>query len=189
MQPSIPNSLSPSVKVHVYHSHGALRRGEGIQGLYCGLHSNYLVHGCANDDTEGKRFKSPFHCCDVSNPPYLLSGELCTTPLQCKLLFVYTVCCRHNGQCFSVLRTRKPDVIVTQWTAIVGEVTSPCSDTMCHSCSPVPQTFQIHGTLLVNNYHYLTISNFVLSVNCENFITFVHSRKVWVKAAVCNQCF
>ena len=71
------------------------------------------AHGCANHDIEGKRFKSPVHCCDVTKPPCLFSGELCTSPLQCKLLFVYTVCCRRTGQCFSVLRTRKSDVIVT----------------------------------------------------------------------------
>ena len=62
-------------------------------------------HGCANHNTEGKRFKSPIHCCDVTKPPYLFSGELCTSTLHCKLLFVYTVCCRRTGQCFSVLRT------------------------------------------------------------------------------------
>ena len=49
-----------------------------------------LEHGCANQDTEGKRLKSPIHCCDVTKPPYLFSGELCTSPLHCKLLFVYT---------------------------------------------------------------------------------------------------
>ena len=27
-------------------------------------------------------------------------------PLHCELLFVYIVCCRRTGQCFSVLRTR-----------------------------------------------------------------------------------
>ena len=75
---------------------------------------NYrLDHGCANHDTEGKRFKSPIHCCDVTKPPYLFSGELGTSPLHCKLLFVYTVCCRRTGQWFSVLRTRKSDVILT----------------------------------------------------------------------------
>ena len=41
---------------------------------------NVLGHGCANHDTEGKRFKSPIHCCDVTKPPYLYSGELCTSP-------------------------------------------------------------------------------------------------------------
>ena len=73
--------------------------------------SECLTHGCANHDTEGKRFKSPIHCCDVTKSPYLFSGELCTSPLHCKLLFVYTVCCRRTGQCFSLLRTRKPDVV------------------------------------------------------------------------------
>ena len=102
-----------------------------------------LVHGCANHDTEGKRFKSPIHCCDVTNRPYLFSGELCTSPLHCKLLFVYTVCCRRTRQCFFVLRTRKSDVILTQWTAVVGEVTSLSSDTMCHSCAPVSQVISV----------------------------------------------
>ena len=59
---------------------------------------NYRLDlGCANHDTEGKRFKSPIYCCDVTKTPYLFSGELCTSPLHCKLLFVYTVCCRPTG--------------------------------------------------------------------------------------------
>ena len=65
-----------------------------------------LEHGCANHDTEGKRFKSPIHCCDATKPPYLLCGKLCTSHLLCELLFVYIVCCLRTGQCFSVLRTR-----------------------------------------------------------------------------------
>ena len=66
-----------------------------------------LRHGCANHYTEGKRFNSPIHCCDTTKPPYLFSGELCTSPLHCELFFVYIVCCRCTGQCFSVHRTRK----------------------------------------------------------------------------------
>ena len=54
---------------------------------------------------------SPIHCCDVTKPPYLLSGELCTSPLRSNRLCVYTVCCRRGGQCFSVLRTRHTDVV------------------------------------------------------------------------------
>ena len=68
---------------------------------------------CTNHDTEGKRFKSPIHCCDVTKHPNLFSGELCTSSLHCELLFVYTVCCRRTGQSFSVLRTHKSDVILT----------------------------------------------------------------------------
>ena len=81
--------------------------------------------------------QSPIHCCDVTKPPYLFSGELCTSPLHCKLVFVYTVCCRRGGQCFSVLRTRKSEVILAWWATVVGEITSPSNDTMCHSCAPV----------------------------------------------------
>ena len=44
-------------------------------------------------------------------PPYLLSGELCTSPFHSNRLFVYTVCCRRRDQCFSVLRTRHTDVM------------------------------------------------------------------------------
>ena len=69
-----------------------------------------IGHGCANHDTEGKRFNSPSHCCDATKPPYLISGELCTSPLHCELMFVYIVCCRRTGQCFSLLRTRNSDV-------------------------------------------------------------------------------
>ena len=82
-----------------------------LEGVAFFQKSIHLDHGCANHDTEGKRFKSPIHCCDVTKPPYLFSGELCTSPLHCKLLFVYTLCCRRTGQCFSVLRTRKSDVV------------------------------------------------------------------------------
>ena len=71
-----------------------------------------LEHGYANHDTEGKHFNSPIHCCDAMKPPYLFSDELCTSPLHCELLFVYIVCCRRTGQCFSVLRTRNSDVIL-----------------------------------------------------------------------------
>ena len=52
--------------------------------------ANYVLppctvnHGCANHDTERKRFKSPIYCCDVTKPPYLFSGKLCTSPLHCK---------------------------------------------------------------------------------------------------------
>ena len=54
---------------------------------------------------------SPTHCCDITKPPYLLNGELCTSPLHCNRLYVYTICCRRGGQCFSVLRTRLTDVV------------------------------------------------------------------------------
>ena len=58
----------------------------------------------------GEMLLSPIHCCDVTKPPYLLSGELCTSPLHSNRLYVYTVCCRRGGQYFSVLRTRHTDV-------------------------------------------------------------------------------
>ena len=51
-----------------------------------------LSHGCANHATEGEALQSPIHCCDVTNPPYLFSGEMCTSTLHCKRLLVYTVC-------------------------------------------------------------------------------------------------
>ena len=54
---------------------------------------------------------SPVHCCDVTKLPSLLSGELCTSPLHSNRLYVYTVCCRRGGQCFSVLRTRHTEVV------------------------------------------------------------------------------
>ena len=57
-------------------------------------------------------------------------------------LFVYTECCRPGCQCFSVLRTCKSDVILTKWATVVGEVTSPSSDTMCHSCAPMSYTYR-----------------------------------------------
>ena len=59
----------------------------------------------------GETLLSPIHCCDVTKPPYLLSGELCTSPLHSNRFYVYTVSCRRGGQCFSVLRTRHTDVV------------------------------------------------------------------------------
>ena len=59
----------------------------------------------------GEMLLSPIHCCDVTKPPYLLSGELCTSPLHSNRLYVYNVYCRRGGQCFSVLRTRHTDVV------------------------------------------------------------------------------
>ena len=41
----------------------------------------------------------------------LLSSELHTSPLHSNRLYVYTVCCRRGGQCFTVLRTRHTDVV------------------------------------------------------------------------------
>ena len=54
---------------------------------------------------------SPIHWCDVTKPLYLLSGELCTSPLHSNCLYVYTVCSRRGGQCFFVLRSRHTDVV------------------------------------------------------------------------------
>ena len=59
----------------------------------------------------GEMLLSPIHYCDTTNPPYLLSGELCISPLHFNRLYVYTVCCRRGGQCFSVLSTRHTDVV------------------------------------------------------------------------------
>ena len=54
---------------------------------------------------------SPIHCCDVTKPPYLLSGELCSSSLHSNRLYVYNVSCRRGGQCFSVPRIRHTDVV------------------------------------------------------------------------------
>ena len=59
----------------------------------------------------GEMLLSPIHCCDVTKPPYLLSGELYTSPLHPNRFYVYIVCCRRGGQCFSVVRTRHTDVV------------------------------------------------------------------------------
>ena len=39
----------------------------------------------------GETLQSPIHCWDVTKPPCLFSGELCTLPLHSKRLFVYTM--------------------------------------------------------------------------------------------------
>ena len=59
----------------------------------------------------GEALQSPIHCCDVTKPPFLVSGEICTSPFHSKRFFVYPVCCRRGGQCFFMLRTRHTDVL------------------------------------------------------------------------------
>ena len=59
----------------------------------------------------GEMLLSPIHCCDVTKPPYSLSGELCTSSLHSNRLYVYTVCYRRGGHYFSVLRTRHTDIV------------------------------------------------------------------------------
>ena len=53
-----------------------------------------LRHGCANHAIEGETLQSSIHCCDVTVPPNLFSGELSTSSLHCKRLFVYILSCR-----------------------------------------------------------------------------------------------
>ena len=76
----------------------------------------------------GEMLLSPIHCCDVTKPPFLLSGELCTVLHPCTL-----VACRRDGQCFSVLRIRHTDVVGdSSGRSYITE-----RDTMCHFCAAV----------------------------------------------------
>ena len=82
----------------------------------------------------GEILLSPIHCCDLTKPRYLLSGEVCTSPLHSNRFFVYTVCCRRGGQCFSVLRTRPQltrkvteHVILTQWEKFRHRAVTQCA--------------------------------------------------------------
>ena len=94
-----------------------------------------LGHGCVNHDTEGKRFKLPIHCCDVTSlpicsvasyvlPPCIVNSCLCTPCAVCAPSSA-SLCSEHINR--------------TQWTAVVGDIASPTSHTMCHSCAPVDQ--------------------------------------------------
>ena len=75
---------------------------------------------------------SPIRCCDVTIPPpcsvvnYVLHP--CTL-IACKCtpsVVSASLCSEH--------------VILTQSATVVGEVTSPSRDTMCHFCAPVVYT-------------------------------------------------
>ena len=67
-----------------------------------------IVHGCANHDIEGKRFKFPHPLLWRNEASLLYQWRTNYLPLA---LFAYTVCCRRTEQCFSVLRTHKSDVV------------------------------------------------------------------------------
>ena len=67
-----------------------------------------IVHGCANHDTEGKRFKFPHPLLWRNEATLLHQRRTMYFPLA---LFAYTVCCRRIEQCFSVLRTHKSDAV------------------------------------------------------------------------------
>ena len=113
-----------------------------------------VAHGCADHAIEGKR-QSPIYCCDVTKPPYLFSGELCTAPLQSKRLFVYTVCCRHGCLCFFVLRTRKSDAILTQWEKLRHQAVTQCA-TLAHPwCSPCQKTVYFYCVIDVSSLRLL----------------------------------
>ena len=57
----------------------------------------------------GNASSSPIHCCDVTKPPYLISGELCRLLPPCTVC-VHSVLSAHRVVLL-VLRTHKSDVV------------------------------------------------------------------------------
>ena len=56
----------------------------------------------------GNASSSPIHCCEVTKPPYLFSGELCTSPLHC----LRTSCAVVAPSCASLCsKKHKSDVV------------------------------------------------------------------------------
>ena len=70
--------------------------------------TDVLTHGCANHDTEGKRFEFPHPLLRHNVASILDQWRTMYFPLA---LFAYPVCCQCTEQCFSVLRTHKSDVV------------------------------------------------------------------------------
>ena len=62
-----------------------------------------------------------------------------------------------GGQCFSVLSTRNSDVILTKWATVVGEVTSPSSDTLYHSWAPVLYALSHPDRLVFDTLQLVTV--------------------------------
>ena len=102
----------------------------------------------------GNASSSPIHCCDATKSPSLISCELYTSPLHC-LCTPYAIgapssaplCSEHTNQ--------------MQWTAVVGDVTSPTSDTMCHSCAPILQVVPLGQiSFLTQNIMYCLVKLF-----------------------------
>ena len=109
----------------------------------------------------GEMLLSPIHCCDETKPPYLLSGELCTAPLHSNRLFVYTVCCRRRGQCFSVLRTRHTDV--------VGDSTGRSYVTEQWYNVPLLRTRALVQCIMRRHYS-ITYKQLLLAMNCVGWM-------------------
>ena len=88
--------------------HLVTKRGDIRILLYMFNNSYHLTHGCANHDTEGKRFKFPHPLLWRNEASLLDQRPTMYFPLA---LYACTVCCLRTEQCFSVLRTHKSDAV------------------------------------------------------------------------------
>ena len=115
---------------------------------------------------------SPIHCCDVTKPPYLRSGELCTSPLHSNRLYLYTVCCLRGGQCFSVLRTSHTDVVgVVKYYYFIN------SSFLCNRSSIFPLTYCFHSIILFGR---LSVNLFFNSITFFNLTGLLSSRPTYL---------
>ena len=87
------NNLDPRPKnsYHSFQTHYALDQGSSTRGPGRVFHKMHCVMNIEAWVTRpwvrksryyGEMLLSPIPCCDVTKPPYLLSGELCTSPLH-----------------------------------------------------------------------------------------------------------
>ena len=118
-------------------------------------------------------------------PPYLFTGELCTSPLRCELLFVFIVSCRRNGQGFFVLRTRNSDVILPKGGSSSGRsyVTEQWHNVSLLRTRALDKQRQnlkreTHLLLLTeDNIQYALICNWEADLSENKFLYYVYSLK------------
>ena len=112
---------------------------------------------------------SPIRCCDVTKPSFLLSGELCTSPL---------LMCRPSAVGAAVSASLCSEhVIPTQWATVVGEVTSPSRDTCATFAHPWPRPQTVAYFFL---YPFQQSWNGMLTQNGTNKIIYISSGTLCV---------
>ena len=102
---------------------------------------NWIGHGCANHATEGKCFCPPSTAVTQRSLPTCSGANYVLHP--CSLI---ACMCTPSAVCATVSASLCSEHVILTSGRVVGEVTSPNRDTMCHFCAPVGKAicFRLH---------------------------------------------